>query len=259
MDKLKLYAFLSIIVAAVASAGGDVKPIPTAPAKTSAPTADAAPTTAIAPTPAPAQTPDKPAAKKPSDIERIQQQISTLKIEYTKRDQDYIKAIDTQVDKIEKLLNSREEWTKDTDGEGRTNGLGEIEQLRLRATFFSIERGFRKEVEREIRDLIKLMREWTSSRTEFKERMRILTLEERVIILESKETTAADATPVRKEDYEYYEVKTESTLSQISALPELYGDPSMWRLIFNANKDKIPDPEKPIPAGTVLVVPEMLK
>ncbi len=198
---------------------------------------------------------EKPAAKS-DELEKLEQSMALEKSEHEKQDLEHVNKVKAQVDKIEKLLDSRDEWTKDTDGEGKMNGLGEIESLRLRATYFSIERGFRKEVEREIRDLIKLMRQWASFRAAFKERLTVMKLELRLAALEQKEVVATPAV-TRKEDFEYYEVKTESSLTQISALPEVYGDPTLWRHLYTANKEKIADPEKPIPAGTVLVVPDL--
>ena len=51
-----------------------------------------------------------------------------------------------------------------------------------------------------------------------------------------------------------YKVKRGQTLGDISALPEVYGTTKKWKKIYEANKDKIENPDK-IYAGQVLVIP----
>lgn len=52
-----------------------------------------------------------------------------------------------------------------------------------------------------------------------------------------------------------YKVKRGQTLGDISALPEVYGTSKKWKKIYEANKDKIKDPNK-IYAGQVLDIPQ---
>lgn len=51
-----------------------------------------------------------------------------------------------------------------------------------------------------------------------------------------------------------YKVKKGQTLGDIAALPEVYGTSKKWKKIYEANKDKIKDPNK-IYAGQVLDIP----
>lgn len=51
-----------------------------------------------------------------------------------------------------------------------------------------------------------------------------------------------------------YTVEKCDDLWSISAKPQIYNDPWLWPLLWNANKDKIKNPNK-ISVGTVLMVP----
>jgi len=51
-----------------------------------------------------------------------------------------------------------------------------------------------------------------------------------------------------------YKVKKGQTLGDIAALPEIYGTSKKWKKIYEANKDKIKDPNK-IYEGQVLDIP----
>lgn len=54
--------------------------------------------------------------------------------------------------------------------------------------------------------------------------------------------------------YDYYVVKKGETLWDIAGRPEVYGNSSKWKLIFNANKDKIKKPSL-IKPGMKLKIP----
>jgi len=45
----------------------------------------------------------------------------------------------------------------------------------------------------------------------------------------------------------------------IAGFPWVYGDPRQWRLLYNANKSKLPDPNNPdsLEPGTVLDIPSL--
>lgn len=52
-----------------------------------------------------------------------------------------------------------------------------------------------------------------------------------------------------------YRVKKADSLWNIAGYPEVYGDSLKWKKIYEANKDKIKDPDKIYP-GQVLIIPE---
>lgn len=58
-------------------------------------------------------------------------------------------------------------------------------------------------------------------------------------------------------EFEIYEVKFSADYREISALPEVYGDPEQWKRLYKANKDKFSDQFTKIPAGTLLKVPNI--
>ena len=51
-----------------------------------------------------------------------------------------------------------------------------------------------------------------------------------------------------------YIIKEGDTLQKIAEDPTIYGDRNKWKLIYEANKEKIKDPDKLTP-GTVIVIP----
>jgi len=58
--------------------------------------------------------------------------------------------------------------------------------------------------------------------------------------------------------FKFYEVPEETTLQKLSGKQEVYGDSGMWRLLWKANKKKIPSEsaDATIEAGTVLTIPK---
>ena len=51
-----------------------------------------------------------------------------------------------------------------------------------------------------------------------------------------------------------YTVRRGETLPQISARTEIYNDPTLWPILYRANRDQIRDPKRLWP-GQVLVIP----
>jgi nucleoid-associated protein YgaU len=54
--------------------------------------------------------------------------------------------------------------------------------------------------------------------------------------------------------YESYTVKAGDTLTSIAAKPEIYGSAGQWQRLYNANRERIQDPNR-ITAGMTLRVP----
>jgi LysM repeat protein len=63
-----------------------------------------------------------------------------------------------------------------------------------------------------------------------------------------------DIVPVMEPTYDYYVVKKGETLWDIAGRPEVYGNSSKWKIIFEANKDKIKKPSL-IKPGMKLKIP----
>ncbi len=164
---------------------------------------------------------------------------------------------------IQALLESYNKAEKNLTG---FNGLGRIEQMELKAELYAGERMARKKIGEEFSTLIALVDDWDLSKRKLGEDVRLLALKKQILDLKSgaEERTLAvgalPSSPAKKlMDIEYYQVKKDADLRTISAYPDVYGTPDFWEFLFKANKDKIPDPAKAVPAGTMLVVPQDVK
>lgn len=164
---------------------------------------------------------------------------------------------------IQSLLESYNKAEKNLTG---FNGLGRIEQMELKAELYAGERMARKKIGEEFSTLAALMEDWDSSKRKLGEDVRLLALKRQILDLKSgsEERTLAvgapSGNPAKKlTEIEYYQVKKDADLRTISAYPDVYGTPDFWEFLYKANKDKIPDPTKAVPAGTMLVVPQDVK
>lgn len=137
------------------------------------------------------------------------------------------------------------------------NGLGRIEQLELKAQRYGIERQARKILEKEIMELLDIIKDWENNKKEMAEIKKYLELKQQIFNLENNVKQDKVNMSLTKDSIEYYEVKKEATLKEISALPDVYGNAASWKFLFDANKDVIKDPTKAVPVGTVLIVPNV--
>jgi hypothetical protein len=144
------------------------------------------------------------------------------------------------------------------------NGLGRVEQMELKAELYGGERMSRKKLGEEFSVLSAAMTEWTQLKGKMEEDRRLLALRRQILDLKkAKDASGADGKSsggsIKVTDIEYYQVKKEADLRTISAYPEVYGTPELWDYLYKANKDKLVDPDKPVPAGTTLIVPQDVK
>ena len=137
------------------------------------------------------------------------------------------------------------------------NGLGRIEVLQLKADRYAVEREARKIIEEEINEILELVKQWEDAKTQIKEDRKLLSLRQKITELETNVKDEKSVIQLNKENIEYYEVKSDATLKQISELPEVYGNSAAWRYLFDANPDKVKDPGDTVKKGTVLVVPNL--
>jgi nucleoid-associated protein YgaU len=80
---------------------------------------------------------------------------------------------------------------------------------------------------------------------------------EAIVPVPPKAPVVAAAAPDDPEDFEYFQLPQEQTLKQVSALVTVYGDPSQWSRLLEANRDTVSSPDTPLPSGTVLLVPRV--
>lgn len=168
------------------------------------------------------------------------------------RERQYIKTLLELADKIEADARKHDSWIRSTGG---MDGLGEIERLRIRAQYFAFEKQYREQLQRDTVGMVANVRAWIEFRDKARSNDRILELERRVVELERKKTE--DVPPPAITSFELYTVTKPMTLRQISELPDVYGDSTMWKAIFDANKSRVSDADRPVSAGVTLVVPRL--
>lgn len=137
------------------------------------------------------------------------------------------------------------------------NGLGRIEVLQLKADRYAVEREARKILEGQIDEILDLVKKWEDIKTQVREDRKLLSLRQKIKDLETNVKDEKAVIQLNKENIEYYEVKNDATLKQISELPEVYGNSAAWRYLFDANPDKVKDPGDTVKKGTVLIVPNL--
>jgi nucleoid-associated protein YgaU len=188
-------------------------------------------------------------ANKANNVEAI-----TAKIKNTEEQSDKIE--DEIVSKIYEIKDTVDNYSKSEKELKGFNGLGRIEVLQLKAQRYAIEKQARKLIEKEVMGLISMLKKWEKIKTQLKEEKKLLSLQQKIIDLETN-VSEEQAMNLNKENIEYYQVKKAATLKEISALPEVYSDASKWRLLYNANKDKIKNPTEVIKEGVTLIVPDL--
>jgi len=137
------------------------------------------------------------------------------------------------------------------------NGLGKIEVLQLKADRYAVEREARKILEGQIDEILDLVKQREDIKTQVREDRKLLSLRQKIKDLETNVKEEKAIIQLNKENIEYYEVKNDATLKQISERPEVYGNSAAWRYLFDANPDKVKDPGDTVKKGTVLVVPNL--
>jgi nucleoid-associated protein YgaU len=201
------------------------------------------------------QTPTPQAQQPTPEANQTVESVSVHISSYQQKSLDIEKKIAGKIREIKEIIEDYN--TSERSVKGPT-GLGRIEQLELKAERYSIERQARKRIEREINELIDHITTWESYKVQIKEAKKLLELKQKILSLESN-VIGDDKVKgaVTKQSIEYYEVKKDATLKDISALPDVYGNATSWKLLYDANRDKIKDPTKVVPVGTVLVVPNI--
>ena len=203
---------------------------------------------------------EKLTGEKKEELEPVNELISRL----IKPEQE---AVDLQVEKVNKLLSRIQKWEMVVSS---NEGNGLVDQMRARAEKFAVERQTRKELEAEVRSLLKTI---NSLKTKHKEALLEAKLAEQRYEMELKKNGSDNKkeTDLVKTDvdklpgvnaFEYdtqkswiHQVIEPGTLKEISGRPLVYNDESLWKTLYEANKKIIKDPSAVIPKGVVLTVP----
>lgn len=149
---------------------------------------------------------------------------------------------------------------------------GRVDGMMARAKAFSVERQYRRQLQEKVSRIVEELDRWEllQNLAMALELQRIGevqdfladALEAGMVADKSGQgssSASGDALSTSIENIEYYEVQSAGNLKKISSLAEVYGTPDLWEVLYKANRDKVTDPTQSIPAGTVLVVPNMEK
>jgi nucleoid-associated protein YgaU len=116
----------------------------------------------------------------------------------------------------------------------------------------------REEAEQRLRAAIRQEEERLAAIRQEEERLAAIRQEEEQKALMKVQRAVPQPSPVTVEKEPSrpatYTVKRGETLPQIAARPMIYGDPSLWPLIYRANRDQIRDPRRLWP-GQILRIP----
>ena len=166
-------------------------------------------------------------------------------------------------DKINILATMMRDFEDAASSMNGLSGLGRVEQLQFKAERYSAERQARKQIEKEVYALAAAVQELQVIQAKIVDWDRLIEAERKVIEIKASFESGPDGkakdskAALDPRNFEYYTVKKSGDLKQISALPEVYGNPNAWKYLFDANRDKIPTPETTIGAGTTLIVPNI--
>jgi hypothetical protein len=173
--------------------------------------------------------------------------------------------ISSQTKRISEILGNYNKAERNLTG---FNGLGRVEQLELKAELYAGERIARKRITEECAVLDAMVSKWNELKAKYREDRKLYLLRKQINDMKagSDSKGSSSAGPQAQggqgsgmADIEYYQVKKTADLRTISSYPDVYGSPEFWDYIYKANKDKVSDPDKPVPAGTVLIIPQDVK
>lgn len=162
-----------------------------------------------------------------------------------------------EAEETRQLIAALREYDGATPG---LSGLGAVGQLQARADRYTVERRSRQDLQSRVEALLAALEQWMAAEEE-RRQAALREAAERDSRKASKPVVAAAAVPTVNEldlsSFGYFELQQAATLQEISALPEVYGDPRLWQAIYQINRNQIEDPETPLPAGTVLKIPHL--
>ena len=170
-----------------------------------------------------------------------------------------LEQICTAIGEIRQVLRQSDEWDR---RQAEDSVRGRARQLLRRAESYGPEKEMRQTLQKTAQELDRDLFGWTRA-LQARRHADLRTLDRMAAALqtlaarEAKSGTVAESDPVAmdRENIEYFELRQAGSLKEISALPEIYGDASQWRLLYTANPRVARDGDHAVPAGTVLVVP----
>jgi len=160
---------------------------------------------------------------------------------------------------IKDLKNQLKKFENSEVNLNNMNGLGEIEQLKVRAERYGFERELRIEIADDINSIDKILSDMDKNNEKILMLNEQITSKQSIVnLLKSKVNKDTEAENVLlEEDIRYYTVQENDTLENISDLPEVYGDSERWIDLYNVNQKVIGKKgrEVIIKKGVELIVP----
>jgi len=162
-----------------------------------------------------------------------------------------------QLAATENLLENIRQWDA---GLEQHAGQGTVDRMLIAAEQAALERRHRRQLQLEAQKLLALtvqamsvyqvsLQEDTARLQWLDQRLR----QEALVPIEE----AHPVTELPLEQSEYFQVKASADLRTISALPEVYGDSTLWKVLYQANKDKLISETAAVAVGTILIVPKV--
>jgi len=177
-----------------------------------------------------------------------------------------IQSLRHQSAKIRRLIEEVNNWEQNTD---YRNSVGAIGEIQSKAAKFRVERQTRKKLQNKTSIFISMFDNLLELRSKIEETKKLIKPTRKEMSIAPKPKSKPEPKPKSEpeleisfdktslDNFEYYEIKEKGDIKQISSLPDVFGDAGYWRILFNANLDKLKDPLDIIPAGTVLMVPNL--
>ena len=142
----------------------------------------------------------------------------------------------------------------------KNSGPENIDNLQAYADHFAVELATRKQLETDSEQIIKLIEQIKMVQTGLNVKKEIATLKNRHLELGMQpDALGVVGIPNSSEGFEFYELKEPADVIRVSAHPDVYGDQGYWKFLFQVNKEIIKNPDRILPIGTVLKVPNITR
>lgn len=170
-----------------------------------------------------------------------------------------------QIDILQQTMADAKTWEEQNSA---GVGVGKAAHMVRKAELYAVEKQLRERLQAQVKVLLQRLDEWQVRRREDQGRKQMAEMQANIAGMAPSPQASEESTgtvqvtdgpkPRPLASFTYYETKTPANVTDVAALPEVYGDAALWRVLYNANADKIPTgPTQKIAAGTVLIVPNI--
>lgn len=205
---------------------------------------------------------------RPKDLEEIKKTEEKLE-----KAQERIDAALTEEKKLIKLIYKQAKVINDTINKverseislGGLSGLGNVEQMRIKAERYVVEKQSRQKLQEDFREMYKTLQTWQKLKAQIEEEREFVKLRQLLKRLEEQRAAADPMSTLKPENFSWYTLDRAATLEDIAINVKLAdNNPTAWRDIYDANLDLIkklgyisPSPDIEIPKGEDLKIPNL--